>query len=128
MIGIVSKLISESLLSLYPIIVKNINLTINIQSWSRLFIYAIISFILSDKSFILRNIFTINGLLLSLINILHIFFSFEAFKILDSGLAYSLFYLYPIFILLINYSNLFLPSFLFIFILIITLFYKKFYT
>jgi hypothetical protein len=126
MIGIVAKLISESLLSLYPIIVKKINLSINIQSWSRLFIYAIISFILSDKSFIFRNIFTINGLFLSLINILHIFFSFEAFKILDSGLAYSLFYLYPIFIIFINYSNLFLPSFLFLFSSIIIVLYKKY--
>jgi drug/metabolite transporter (DMT)-like permease len=126
MIGIFSKLISESLLSLYPIIVKKINLPIIIQSWSRLFIYAIISFILSDKSFIFKNIFTINGLLLSLINTLHIFFSFQAFKIIDSGLAYSLFYLYPIFILLINYSNLFLPIFLFGFSIFIIFLYKIF--
>jgi drug/metabolite transporter (DMT)-like permease len=126
MIGIIAKLISESLLSLYPIIVKKINLSINIQSWTRLFIYAIISFILSDKSFIFKNIFTINGLLLSLINTLHIFFSFQAFKILDSGLAYSLFYLYPIFILLINYSNLFLPSFFFGFSILILFLYKIF--
>jgi drug/metabolite transporter (DMT)-like permease len=126
MLGIISKLISESLLSLYPIIVKNINLPINIQLWSRLFIYTIISFLFSDKSFIFNNIITINGIILAIINTLHVFFSFQAFKILDAGLSYSLFYLYPIFILLINYSNLFLPIFSIIFPIIIFYLYQKF--
>lgn len=40
---IYSKLISESLLSLYPIFVKKINLPIDIQLWIRLISYVLIS-------------------------------------------------------------------------------------
>ena len=39
---IASKLVSESLLSLYPVIVKNLAIPIEMQLWSRFFTYVVI--------------------------------------------------------------------------------------
>jgi drug/metabolite transporter (DMT)-like permease len=40
--------------------------------------------------------------MLSLVTVLHIYTSYRGFEILDSGVAYSIFYLYPIIILLMS--------------------------
>ena len=71
-IEIISKLVAESLLSLYPTFVKNINLAIGIQLWSRCFAYTIISAIFIDWTFIGKHIFSQNGLLLAFITAVHI--------------------------------------------------------
>jgi len=97
---ILSKLASESLLSLYPVFVKNIGLPLSIQTWSRCFSYAIISSFFIDYSFVLNSIMSRSGILLSLVTIAHIYTSYRGFELLDSGVAYSIFYLYPIMILL----------------------------
>uniref|UniRef100_A0A6C0I0X4 EamA domain-containing protein n=1 Tax=viral metagenome TaxID=1070528 RepID=A0A6C0I0X4_9ZZZZ len=97
---IISKLASESLLSLYPIFVKNIGLPLLLQTWSRCFSYAIISSFFVDYSFILNAMTTTSGLLLSFITMIHIYTSYRGFELLESGIAYSIFYLYPIMILL----------------------------
>ena len=99
---IFSKLLSESLLSLYPIFVKYINLPIGIQIWSRFFTYFIVSCLFINGSFIIKNIFSINGLLLSLVTMLHVYSSYRGFQILESGIAYVLFYTYPLMILLLS--------------------------
>jgi drug/metabolite transporter (DMT)-like permease len=99
---IFSKLISESLLSLYPIFVKYINLPIGIQIWSRFFTYFIVSCLFINGSFIIKNIFSTSGLLLSLTTILHVYSSYRGFQILESGIAYMLFYTYPLMILLLS--------------------------
>jgi hypothetical protein len=52
MITILAKLISESLLSLYPIILKKIDVSIIIQIWTRLFSYLIISALFINREFI----------------------------------------------------------------------------
>jgi len=44
---------------------------------------------------------TWSGILLSLVTISHIYTSYRGFELLESGVAYSIFYLYPIMILLI---------------------------
>ena len=46
---ILSKLTSESLLSLYPVFVKHIGLPLGLQTWSRCFSYATISAIFIDN-------------------------------------------------------------------------------
>ena len=42
------KLISESLLSLYPLLVKKLPLSLMSQMWTRLLIYSVISLIFID--------------------------------------------------------------------------------
>jgi len=98
---ILSKIISESLLSLYPIFVKYINLNFWLQIWSRFFIYVFISGFFINWKFIFNNIFSKYGIALSLITILHVYASYRGFLILESGIAYIIFYLYPLIILLL---------------------------
>jgi drug/metabolite transporter (DMT)-like permease len=98
---ILSKIFSESLLSLYPIFVKYINLSLGLQIWSRLFTYMFISIFFINWKFIFDTILSKSGILLSLITILHVYASYRGFLILESGIAYVLFYLYPLIILLL---------------------------
>jgi drug/metabolite transporter (DMT)-like permease len=99
---VISKLVSEGLLSLYPVFVKNIGLPLSLQTWSRCFSYALISGFFIDYSFVFNTLFTYNGIILSLVTILHIYTSYRGFELLESGVAYSIFYLYPIMILLMS--------------------------
>ncbi len=101
-IPILSKLSSESLLSLYPVFVKNINLPLFVQLESRLLIYVIISLIFCNLPFIRKHIFTYYGLLLGFTNLLHIYTSYRGFQLLESGVSYTLFYTYPIMIILLS--------------------------
>lgn len=100
-LDIISKIISESLLSLYPIFVKYINIPIHLQVWSRFFTYIFISSFFIDYSFIINTIFSKYGILLALVTIIHVYSSYKGFQILESGIAYILFYTYPIMILLL---------------------------
>ena len=98
---ILSKIISESLLSLYPIFVKYINLNFWLKIWSRFFIYVFISGFFINWKFVFNNILSKYGIALSLITILHVYASYRGFLILESGIAYTIFYLYPLIILLL---------------------------
>ena len=101
-LGIVSKLFSESLLSFYPIFVKYINIPLFLQVASRCISYSLISLLFVDYSFLYKNIATRNALLLSFITLLHVYTSYKGFQLLESGIAYVLFYTYPILILLMS--------------------------
>ena len=103
---IVSKLLSESLLSLYPIFVKNIGLPLEIQIWSRFFSFVCISVFFANNSFLWNNVFSKFGLLLSFITSIHILTTYIGFKGLESGIAYSVFYMYPLFIQLIAFQKI----------------------
>jgi drug/metabolite transporter (DMT)-like permease len=98
---IITKIISESLLSLYPLFVKYINIPIGIQLWSRFFTYVIVSLFFINIPFIFKNIFTKSGILLSLVTLAHVYFSYRGFQLLESGVAYIIFYTYPLMILLL---------------------------
>ena len=100
--AIFSKLVAEGLLSLYPIFVKNIGLPLSLQVWSRVFSYTAISAFFIDYPFVLQNLFSKNGILLSLITLIHIYTSYRGFQLLESGVSYTLFYIYPILILLFS--------------------------
>ena len=100
--AIFSKLLAESLLSLYPIFVKNIGLSLPLQVWSRVFSYTAISAFFIDYPFVLQSIFSMNGILLSVITLIHIYTSYRGFQLLESGVSYTLFYTYPIMILLFS--------------------------
>ena len=121
---VLSKLIAESLTSLYPVIVKYIKLDILYQVWNRLLVYFLISLIFIDWSFIAKNFLNMNSIILSIINILHIYFSYKGFLALESSISYSIFYTYPIMILLMagitwNYKNVSFISLAFIGVLLL---------
>jgi drug/metabolite transporter (DMT)-like permease len=101
-IEIFSKLLAESLLSLYPTFVKNINLSLGLQLWSRCFSYVIISLFFIDWVFVYNQLFSKNGLLLSAITTLHIYTSYRSFQLLEGGIAYAIFYTYPLMILYLS--------------------------
>ena len=96
-----SMLASESLLSLYPIFVKKIGLSLVHQVWTRLLAYVTMSAIFVDWGFIKSAFFSSDALILALINLSHIFFSYEGFRNLDSGVSFAIFNTYPLMILLI---------------------------
>ena len=98
---VISKILSESLLSLYPVFVKNIDLPLHLQLWSRFITYIVITGFFVDWGFIAKSLFSKNGLLLSFITIIHVYTSYRGFQLLESGIAYSLFYTYPLMILLV---------------------------
>ena len=99
---IIYKLLSESLLSLYPLFIKYINIPLGIKLWSRFSAYLLISLFFVNWKFIFQNIFSLNGFLLGFITILHVYFSYRGFELLDSGVSYTLFYTYPLMILLLS--------------------------
>jgi drug/metabolite transporter (DMT)-like permease len=99
---IASKLVSESLLSLYPVIVKNIAIPIDMQLWSRFFVYVVISLFFVDPAYIKTNLISADGIMLSIVTVAHVYTSYKGFMLLESGMSYTLFYLYPIMILLMS--------------------------
>jgi len=111
MLYIASKLLSESLLSLYPVFVKNIDLPIQTQMWSRFVTYTVISLFFIDKS-ILSLLTSFYGIALMMVTILHVYTSYKGFLLLESGISYALFYTYPLFIYLGTYFSL-TPYFIF---------------
>lgn len=101
-IPIYSKLVSESLLSLYPIFVKKISLPIDLQLFTRLVTYVLISLFFINYSWVVSNILSTEAMVLTFINLIHIYSSYEGFVNLDSGVAYSVFNIYPLLILLFS--------------------------
>ena len=100
LIPIAAKLTSESLLSLYPIFVKKIGISMTLQMWTRTIAYVLIAAIFVDWSFLKSAIFSVDSLLLAIVNLTHIFFSYEGFRHLDSGVSFAIFNTYPIMILI----------------------------
>ena len=98
---VLSKLASESLLSLYPIFVKKIGISSSLQLWTRLITYVSISVFFVNWSFIKSSLFTLDSLTLGLVNLSHVFFSYEGFRNLDSGVSFAIFNSYPLMILLL---------------------------
>ena len=98
---IVSKLTSESLLSLYPIFVKKIGISSSLQLWTRLITYVFISVFFVNWSFIKASLFSLDSITLGLVNLSHVFFSYEGFRHLDSGVSFAIFNSYPLMILLL---------------------------
>lgn len=102
LIPIVAKLTSESLLSLYPIFVKKIGISMTLQMWTRTIAYVLIAAIFVDWSFLKSSILSTDSLLLAIVNLAHIFFSYEGFRHLDSGVSFAIFNTYPIMILIME--------------------------
>ena len=99
---------SEVALSLYPQLIKLIPTTIEVQVSVRCITYSILAIIgyyitTNNKTTITSstNTFSLtSGIVMGLVNIIHIISSYMCFNILSSGVGYSIFYIYPIFNLL----------------------------
>jgi drug/metabolite transporter (DMT)-like permease len=100
-IQVLSKITSESLLSLYPIFVKKIGISTTLQLWSRVITYVAISACFVDWSFIKSSILSLDAITLGLVNLSHIYFSYEGFRNLDSGVSFAIFNSYPLMILVL---------------------------
>jgi len=101
LLQILSKLTSESLLSLYPIFVKKIGISSVLQLWTRLITYVFVAMFFVDWSFITSSIMSLDSITLALVNLSHIYFSYEGFRHLDSGVSFAIFNSYPLMILLL---------------------------
>lgn len=96
MINIIYKLISEALLSLYPTFVKKIPVSLDTQLLSRMAGFAIFPIFFMDFK---RDLINLNSLILSIITFVHVWLSYKGFIKLESGIAYALFYTYPLILL-----------------------------
>jgi drug/metabolite transporter (DMT)-like permease len=91
----------ETLLSLYPIIVKKTDIEINWQVFSRLLVYSLIPLFFGSVFTSLNNIPIWKWIFAGIVNYLHIYSSYRGFQILSPGLAMTFFYMYPIYNLLL---------------------------
>jgi len=97
--AILSKIISEIILSTYPVFIKLINISFLKKMLNRFTVIILISLFLIDKSFISKYLFHKDGLLLSFYTIIHVYFSYKGFEILKGGVANSILFIYPLIIL-----------------------------
>jgi drug/metabolite transporter (DMT)-like permease len=72
------------------------------QMWSRFFVYIVLSIFFIDPKFIAKSTLSIDGIALAMVTLAHVYTSYKGFMILESGIAYTLFYVYPIMILLMS--------------------------
>ncbi len=89
---------SETVLSLYPILIKKIPTNLNTQTLSRFLVYPLAALIVGGLK-PLYNAYshgTLNNIGLGAINVAHIASSYVAFQQLPAGIAMSLFYTYPL--------------------------------
>jgi len=97
----VAVLLSEATLSLYPILIKNVDTDLATQLFFRLGTYSALTGVLADRTDIAATWGSMNGVLTSLIyglmNLVHIGSSYIGFRDLPAGTAMSIFYIYPIF-------------------------------
>ena len=107
---ILAKIAAEAMLSFYPMMIKLIHIPMETQMWTRFFTYGLISSLFVDWDFIYNSILTYDGISLVLVSLLHVYTSYRGFELLESGVSYSMFYIYPILILLFSggkYSPIF---------------------
>ncbi len=89
---------SETVLSLYPILIKKVPTNLDTQTLARFLIYPIAALIVGGFT-PLKNAYshgTATNLLYGSVNVAHIATSYLAFQQLPAGIAMSLFYTYPL--------------------------------
>lgn len=95
-----SVIYSELVLSLYPILIKVVNTNLYTQILARFLIFPLLAVI--GGSWYNHTLWgntgeMMTGILMNLVNMVHVGVSYVAFKELPAGTAISLLYLYPIF-------------------------------
>lgn len=130
-----SVLFSESVLSLYPILIKSYSTNLYTQTLMRFLMYSFSALLIGGLSPMYKSYQTtssyIHNFLYGLLNIVHVISSYIAFSYLPAGIAMSLFYTYPLWNILGSIiflkekiNKLLLPSFIVSMIGIYLLSYK----
>jgi drug/metabolite transporter (DMT)-like permease len=130
-----SVLFSESVLSLYPILIKSYSTNLYTQTLIRFLMYAVSALVVGGMKPLYKSYETttsyIHNFLYGSLNIVHVVSSYIAFTYLPAGTAMSLFYTYPLWNILGGFLFLkekintqILPSFLISMIGIYLLSYK----
>ncbi len=93
-------LYSESVLSLYPILVKQLRSSLTSQVFQRCIAYSLLALLIGGVGS-MTNLFSSGSnillfLALGLVNLTHVWTSYRAFQRLPGGAALTLFYTYPI--------------------------------
>lgn len=93
-------LYSESVLSLYPILVKQLRSSLTSQVFQRCIAYSLLALLIGGVGS-MTNLFSSGSnillfLALGLVNLAHVWTSYRAFQRLPGGAALTLFYTYPI--------------------------------
>lgn len=91
---------SELVLSLYPILIKVVNTNLYTQLLARFLVFPLLAIIGGtwyNHTLWGNTTDMVTGILMNLVNLVHIGVSYVAFKELPAGTAISLFYMYPIF-------------------------------
>ena len=101
LLPLLGKVLSEGLLSLYPVFVKNIGVALPLQMWTRFIAYVGIAAFFVNFDFVKKHLFSVWGLALAGVTLVHIYTSYQGFMMLESGTAFTLFYTYPVLILLL---------------------------
>lgn len=103
---ILSLLSSEYLLSLYPSVIHFVPLPLEIQMWGRFLIFAILGYIFGSTHVNnLKLFFDFKIIILSIINVIHIFSSYYGFRHMKPADAYAIFYQYPFINLILLFFN-----------------------
>lgn len=97
--ALLSKLFSESILSIVPSFIKSINIDFFDKYFLRFLFFVIISFFFVNNEIIQKYLISKEGLILGIITIIHVISSYRGYELLKGGVANSIFYMYPIFIL-----------------------------
>jgi len=93
-------ILSEVTLSLYPSLIKLVNVSTALQTGIRMAVFTILGLICAVATktpFTWSQFLTIESPLTGLLNLVHVGSSYTAFEALAGGNAMSLFYLYPFF-------------------------------
>lgn len=91
-------LVSEGILSLYPILIKTVPTNLFTQWFARFLVFPVLAFALgSAPQDTPRPYWTTETVVSGLLNLVHIGSSYLSFSLLPAGIALSLFYLYPMF-------------------------------
>jgi drug/metabolite transporter (DMT)-like permease len=122
---VLSKLVSEGFLSLYPIFIRKIPLDLDIQMWTRLIAFVLISIFFINYSYVTNTLLSYEGMALSIVNMAHIYSSYEGFDNLDSGISFSIFNIYPLLILLLS-GVLWTPAYIYAILALILFIYSNY--
>jgi drug/metabolite transporter (DMT)-like permease len=97
-----SLVISEALLNLYPVLIKSVNADLLTHTAVRMITSALLSYPMITVSVgqVLGNL---SSQLSSLLYLIHIYASYLGFRYLEVGVALTIFYLYPLFNVLIKF-------------------------
>jgi drug/metabolite transporter (DMT)-like permease len=95
--------LSEVILSAYPMLIKLVDVSIVFQTGLRMAVFTIlaaVAAVITKNPLAIGSLLTTETLATGLLNLLHVFSSYTAFDQLTGGNAMALFYTYPVFSIL----------------------------